>query len=227
MLLAPYYLDLNDDLTGPLASHGGRHPLPDPTIFAATLSRFGVGADTAVVAYDDSRLAFAARLWWLMRALGYRPPRILNGGYCGFLETGGLPEAQVCESQSYVSPAVADFSGYGDIEGLREAQRRGALLVDSRESRRYEGLKEPIDPVAGHIPGVINRPWQSVTDSKGFVLDEARLKAHWGEALDAEELVMYCGSGVTACVNLFSLALLGKNNVTLYPGGWGDWCAYL
>ena len=222
-----HYLNLNDDLAGLQAGHGGRHPLPDPATFAATLSRFGVGADTAVVAYDDSRLAFAARLWWLMRALGYRPPRILNAGYGGFLEAGGLPETQLSEPQSCASPAVVNFSGYCDIESLREAQSRTALLVDSRESRRYEGWEEPIDPVAGHIPGAINRPWQSVTDSKGIVLDEARLKAHWGDALNAEELVVYCGSGVTACVNLFSLALVGRNNVTLYPGGWSDWCTYL
>ena len=125
------------------------------------------------------------------------------------------------------SPAGANFGGYCDIDGLREAQGRGALLVDSRESRRYEGWEEPIDPAAGHIPGAINCPWQCVTDSRGIVLDDARLKAHWGEALDAEELVVYCGSGVTACVNLFSLALMERNNVTLYPGGWSDWCTYL
>lgn len=221
-----HYLDLNEDLAGPQAKHGGRHPLPDPIIFAATLARFGVGPNTSVVVYDDSRFAFAARLWWMMRALGYQPPRLLNGGYCGFLQAGGLPAAQLSESPSCESPAGANFSGYCDIEGLREAQSRGALLVDSRESRRYEGWEEPIDPVAGHIPGAINRPWQSVTDSRGFVWDEARLKAHWVQALDAEELVVYCGSGVTACVNLFSLALIGKHNVTLYPGSWSDWCTY-
>ncbi len=222
-----HYLDLNEDLAGPQASHGGRHPLPDPVTFAATLSRFGVGPDTAVVAYDDARFAFSARLWWLMRALGYQSPRLLNGGYRGFLQAGGLSDTQLPMTQACVAHAVADFSGYCDIEGLREAQSRGALLVDSREPRRYEGWEEPIDPVAGHIPGAINRPWQSVTDSKGVVLDGARLKAHWGEALDAEELVVYCGSGVTACVNLFSLALMGRNNVTLYSGSWSDWCTYL
>ena len=140
---------------------------------------------------------------------------------------GGLPDTQLSVSQAGVAHAVANFSGYCDIEGLRAAQSRGALLVDSRESRRYEGWEEPIDPAAGHIPGAINRPRQSVTDSQGMVLDEARLKAHWVQALDAEELVVYCGSGVTACVNLFSLALIGKNNVTLYRGSWSDWCTYL
>src|SRR5690606_23239620 len=110
---------------------------------------------------------------------------------------------------------------------LLDAQASGALLVDSREPRRYAGLEEPIDPVAGHIPGAVNRPWQGVTDSDGVVTDAAGLQAHWGDALAAEHLLVYCGSGVTACVNLFSLALLGKDDATLYAGSWSDWCSYL
>jgi len=222
-----HYLDLNRDLAGPLEKHGGRHPLPDPTTFAATLARFGVGPQSEVVAYDDSRLAFAARLWWLLRALGYRAPRLLNGGYRAFLNAGGVPEIDIPVPQSIAPLPVAGFRGYCDIDGLREIQAHGALLVDSREPRRYAGLEEPIDPVAGHIPGAINRPWQGVTDADGSVLDTAGLRTHWGEALDAERLVVYCGSGVTACVNLFSLALLGREDATLYAGSWSDWCTYL
>ncbi|MCB1690471.1 MAG: sulfurtransferase [Halioglobus sp.] len=222
-----HYLDLNRDLAGPLGEHGGRHPLPDPAVFAATLARFGVGADSDVVAYDDSRLAFAARLWWLMRALGYRPPRLLNGGYEGFLKAGGQPETGVPPVQSREPMPVGDYAGYCDIDGLRDLQAGGALLVDSREPRRYEGLEEPIDPVAGHIPGAINRPWQGVTTADSNVLGTAELQSHWGDALDAGQLVVYCGSGVTACVNLFSLALSGREDATLYAGSWSDWCSYL
>jgi thiosulfate/3-mercaptopyruvate sulfurtransferase len=207
--------------------HGGRHPLPDPQAFVATLARFGVDRDTPVVAYDDSRQAFAARLWWLMRAAGYRPPRLLNGGYLRFLEVGGVPETHLPQSRPCESVPLADFKGYCDIAGLRVAQEKGALLVDSRELRRYEGLEEPIDPVAGHIPGAINRPWQGVTTDTGQVLDAPGLRAHWGDALEVQALVVYCGSGVTACVNLFSLALLGRDDATLYAGSWSDWCSYL
>ncbi|MEZ5571871.1 MAG: sulfurtransferase [Halioglobus sp.] len=222
-----HYLDLNRDLAGPVSKHGGRHPLPDPAIFAATLAQFGVHSDTPVVAYDDSRLAFAARLWWLMRALGYRPPRLLNGGYAGYLASGGGAETVVPQAQPITPPAVGSFAGHCDIDGLRDAQADGALLIDSRESHRYAGLQEPIDPVAGHIPGAINRPWQGVTGANTKVLDTAGLKAHWGDALAAEQLVVYCGSGVTACVNLFSLALLGREDARLYAGSWSDWCSYL
>lgn len=224
-----HYLDLNHDLAAPPAKHGGRHPLPDPAVFASALAGFGVGPETDVVAYDDSRLAFAARLWWLMRSLGYRPPRLLNGGYRGYLQAGGRTDATLPEREGR-TPAPAPgrrYSGSCDIEGVRKAQREGALLVDARESRRYAGLEEPIDPIAGHIPGAVNHPWQGVTSDAGKVLDRAALKSLWGETLNAEQLVVYCGSGVTACVNLFALALLGREDATLYAGSWSDWCAYL
>lgn len=222
-----HYIHLEDDLSGPLGRHGGRHPLPDPRTFAATLARFGVGMDTEVIAYDDSRLAFGARLWWLMRNLGYRPPRLLDGGYQGYLRAGGRPEIDLPGPRNCPAPPVSAFTGHCDREGLRALQDQGVLLVDSREERRYLGLEEPIDPLAGHIPGAINRPWYGVTSDAGRVLDAAGQRAHWGDVLEARELVVYCGSGVTACVNLFSLSLLGRDDPVLYAGSWSDWCSYL
>ena len=222
-----YYLDMDRDLAGPARARGGRHPLPDAAAFAATLARCGVDPDTAVIAYDDSRLAFAARLWWLMRSLGYRPPRLLNGGYRAYLAAGGRGATAVPAPQACGTVQARTFTGHCDILGLRRAQAAGALLVDSREERRYLGLEEPIDPVAGHIPGAINRPWCGVTTERGAVLDSAGLRAHWGDALQAGQIVVYCGSGVTACVNLFSLALLGRDDAILYAGSWSDWCSYL
>ena len=222
-----HYLDLNADLAGPVGKHGGRHPLPDPTAFTATLTRLGVGPDTQVVAYDDSQLAFAARLWWLMRAVGYRPPYLLNGGYQGFLQAGGEPDSTAPEYDACEAAEVVSFAGYRDIEGLAAAQAEGALLVDSRESRRYAGLEEPIDPVAGHIPGAINCPWQNVTNAEGRVHGATELAHHFSEVVDARRVVVYCGSGVTACVNLFGLALIGRDDAELYAGSWSDWCSYL
>jgi thiosulfate/3-mercaptopyruvate sulfurtransferase len=222
-----HYLDLNRDLSAAPAGRGVRHPLPDPGQFAATLARYGVGPDSEVVAYDDSRLAFAARLWWMMRSIGFRPPRLLDGGYQAFLGAGGEPETAVPEAYPVAPVPVTGFRGYCDIEGVRAAQARGALLVDSREERRYLGLEEPIDPVAGHIPGAVNCPWQGVTSPDGMVREPDCLREHWGDALEAPELLVYCGSGVTACVNLFSLALLGREDATLYAGSWSDWCGYL
>ena len=222
-----YYLDLDLDLSGDTAAHGGRHPLPLAGDFVALLTSYGVNKDTEVVAYDDARFAFASRLWWLMRSLGYRPPRLLNGGYQAWLSSGG--EVEMAVNSPGIRPAAepARFGSWCDIDELRALQQRGALLVDSREERRYQGLEEPIDPIAGHIPGAINRPWQAVTSTDGKLREAVDLRAHWGDVLEAEQLVVYCGSGVTACVNILSLALLGREDATLYAGSWSDWCSYL
>jgi thiosulfate/3-mercaptopyruvate sulfurtransferase len=222
-----FYLDLEKDLSGPVAEHGGRHPLPDPGLLARRLADCGVDWNSRVIAYDDSRFAFAARLWWLMRSLGYRPPRLLDGGYRAFLDAGGVPATAVPDAMACDPPTDLAFKGCCNIEGLRHALAAGALLVDAREARRYQGLEEPIDPVAGHIPGAVNRPWQGVTDENGRLRPLPEQRAHWGDALASEDLVVYCGSGVTACVDLFSLALLGREDATLYAGSWSDWCSYL
>ena len=145
------------------------------------LARAGVTRETAVVAYDDARQAFACRLWWLMRAAGYRPPRLLNGGYQAYLQAGG--EVVTLEPVAVAAPVeqISRFVQSCDITGVREAQGYGALLIDSREPARYCGEEELIDPVAGHIPGALNRPWQAVTDDVGRLLDLDHQRAHWGE----------------------------------------------
>ena len=222
-----FYLHLDEDLSGKKSAHGGRHPLPDPLQFAALLAAHGVGRETKVIAYDDSRFAFAARLWWMMRALGYRAPRLLNGGLRAYRAAGGQLERGSPTPEPCATPDVTVFQGACDVHGLREALGTGAVLVDARESARYAGEEEPVDPVAGHIPGAVNRPWQGVTTDKGKARNRGDLRAHWGDLRDADKLIVYCGSGVTACVNLFSLALLGRNDDVLYAGSWSDWCSYL
>ncbi|NND67421.1 MAG: sulfurtransferase [Halioglobus sp.] len=221
-----HYLDLNRDLSAPPGEHGGRHPLPPPDVFAATLAAIGIAADTDVIVYDDSRFAFAARLWWMLRSLGYRPPRLLDGGYSAFIAGGGEPQQAIPPAVPCAPARVSAYNGCLDIDGVRRAQAGGAMLVDSREARRYEGLEEPIDPVAGHIPGALNLPWQGVTDDKGCLLDAALQRQRWGKLAAVDELVVYCGSGVTACVNLLSLAQIGRADAQLYVGSWSDWCSY-
>jgi thiosulfate/3-mercaptopyruvate sulfurtransferase len=222
------YLHLDRDLSGSRGRHGGRHPLPPPRDFVATLAAAGITPQTEVVVYDDNRLGFAARLWWMMRGLGYRSPRLLDGGYRAWLATGREPAAALPQVVPVVAPeAPESWRGVCDIIELPQLQARGAVLVDAREARRYAGLEEPIDPVAGHIPGAQNRPWQALTDADGRVRPLAELKAEWRELLAEPQLVVYCGSGVTACVNLFALALLGREDALLYGGSWSDWCSYL
>jgi len=223
------FLDLTADLSGPVGPRGGRHPLPDPARFMARLAALGIGLETPVIAYDDNRLAGAARLWWLCQALGYRHVRVLAGGWAAWLAAGGQPDTAVPEPDAVPLPPVAQYQGAVDREAAVAAQAAGALLVDAREPRRYAGLEEPIDPIAGHIPGALNLPWQEVTDPDGYPRSVAEQRERWA-ALDAEgngRVVAYCGSGITACVNLLSLELAGRPPGLLYNGSWSDWCAWL
>ncbi|MGB8699857.1 MAG: sulfurtransferase [Thermosynechococcaceae cyanobacterium] len=222
-----YYLDLNQHLSSPVEVHGGRHPLPDLSVFAAQLSRMGVTAQTLVVAYDDSRFAFASRLWWLLRYMGHSQAVVLEGGFAAY-QAVGLPIATdippECPGQ-FIPQVNAGLAI--DIHGVQQRQSQPqVVLVDSREGDRYRGEREPIDPVAGHIPGAMNYPWQEITDEKGFLRSPEALRTYWSAVTKAEEVVVYCGSGVTACVNLLGMAAAGLTTGKLYVGSWSDWCSY-
>lgn len=222
------YLDLERDLSAPVAAHGGRHPLPAPDVVAARLAALGITPETPTLLYDDSRYAFAARAWWMLRALGFAPPRLLAGGYTAWLESGGVPDQETTPAVAVREvPLPAGWPLCCDREQLQALQAEGATLVDAREPARYRGEQEPIDPIAGHIPGAVNRPWQAQTDDQGLLLSEPALRSLWGELLDARPLVAYCGSGVSACVDILALATLGREDVWLYAGSWSDWCSYL
>jgi thiosulfate/3-mercaptopyruvate sulfurtransferase len=229
-----YYLDLNQDLSGPVRQHGGRHPLPDPDQLAKTLTAMGVrtAPATLIVAYDDSRFAFAARLWWLLRYLGHDRVVVLDGGFSAWQAAGYPVTAEIpTPQQGDFRPQIrTDWTV--DIEAVKaQKDSPNVVLIDSREGERYRGEREPIDPVAGHIPGAVNYPWQEVTDEHGFVCPVSQQQQHWAELKNpknsAPELIVYCGSGVTACVNLLSLEMVGISNAKLYPGSWSDWCSYL
>jgi thiosulfate/3-mercaptopyruvate sulfurtransferase len=187
----------------------------------------GIGSDTAVVAYDANGMAYAARLWWMMNALGYRNVRVLDGGLQAWVDAGGEISEVVPEALPVAAHIAGDYAASVEIDGLRQAMAGGAVLIDSREEKRYRGLEEPIDPVAGHIPGALNYPWQSVTDEQGLALNGAQQKLRWQELEPDRELVVYCGSGVTACVNILSLHLAGRKDVILYAGSWSDWCSWI
>ncbi len=222
-----YFLDLNRDLSSPIQKHGGRHPLPDINQLAAKLSQIGVtSGETMIVAYDDSRFGFAARLWWLLRYMGHEYVAVLDGGFAGW-------QAQNYETSSTVpSVRVGKFipniqtEFVVDIETVKSRKDLPeVVLIDSREGDRYRGEREPIDPIAGHIEGAVNYPWVEVTNEQGFVIDNQGDR--WQEVKNAQEAIVYCGSGVTACVNLLSLKLAGIETGKLYAGSWSDWCSYL
>jgi thiosulfate/3-mercaptopyruvate sulfurtransferase len=222
------YLDLNLDLSSPVRSHGGRHPLPDPHTLAQKLANMGVNfQDTWVVAYDDSRFGFASRLWWLLRYLGHDRVAVLDGGFSGWIEFGypvtqDLPPAK---TGNFTPQLQTDW--VVDIISVKARQdKHGVVLVDAREGDRYRGEREPIDPIAGHIPGAINYPWQETSNPNGYLQTIETQQQRWANLDASDEIIVYCGSGVTACVNLLSLELAGIAGAKLYAGSWSDWCSY-
>jgi thiosulfate/3-mercaptopyruvate sulfurtransferase len=223
------YLDLNQDLSSPAQVHGGRHPLPDDRVLGAKLAAMGINADTLVIAYDDSRFAFAARLWWLLRYYGHERVAILDGGYSNWVKAGYGVTAEDRSAPSTpgnFQPQIQP-NWTVDIDLVRTIPDSPAhVLIDSREPDRYLGNTEPIDPVAGHIPSAVNYPWQGVSTPEGFALPIEAHRQRWAAISPDVEPIVYCGSGVTACVNLFSLDLAGIESAKLYPGSWSDWCSY-
>jgi thiosulfate/3-mercaptopyruvate sulfurtransferase len=223
------YLDLNADLSSPVQTHGGRHPLPGANALSQKLANIGINfADTLVVAYDDSRFGFASRLWWLLGYLGHDRAAVLDGGLAQWVKAGYPVTAEL------PIPKVGKFSPQVrtdwvvDIETVKATQNQpGKILVDSRESDRYRGDREPIDPIAGHIPGAVNYPWQDASSADGYLHSKKTQRQRWANLDGSEEIIVYCGSGVTACVNLLSLELAGFSKTKLYAGSWSDWCSYL
>jgi thiosulfate/3-mercaptopyruvate sulfurtransferase len=222
-----YYLDLNLDLSSPVQKYGGRHPLPDFEQLAAKLSQIGIiSGETMVIAYDDSRFAFASRLWWLLRYMGHERVAVLDGGFAGWIAQNYETSSIVPTSQLGKFIPQLQTEWVVDIEMVKARKDLPeVVLIDSREGDRYRGEREPIDPIAGHIEGAVNYPWMELTNEQGFVID--RQGDRWQEVRNAKEAIVYCGSGVTACVSLLSLQLAGIDSAKLYAGSWSDWCSYL
>jgi thiosulfate/3-mercaptopyruvate sulfurtransferase len=224
-----HYLDLNQDLSSPVQQHGGRHPLPDLDNLGAKLSACGVQSEppSLVVAYDDSRFAFAARLWWLLRYLGHDSVALLDGGWSAWQAAGYPVDSEAPSIRSGVFHPKLRSHLVVDIDYVKaHKDQDGVVLVDSREGDRYRGEREPIDPIAGHIPGAVNYPWQATSTEQGYWHSPNHLADHWQAVQTAEKVIIYCGSGVTACVNLFALEIAGIQTGKLYAGSWSDWCSY-
>lgn len=221
------YMDLEKDLSAPVAKNGGRHPLPDPDRLVKRLEQLGISNDVRIVAYDDQGGAMASRLWWLMRYLGHSEVYIMNEGFSDW-KNSGYPikkDQPIRIPQSYVPEINPDM--LIDVEGVRQASlQRSSILVDSREPARYQGLEEPIDSVAGHIPGAINKFWKELKDEQGHWKKGALLNQHFEDIPRDQEIIVYCGSGVTACPNILGLYEAGYNQVKLYGGSWSDWISY-
>ncbi|WP_069790921.1 sulfurtransferase [Cyanobacterium sp. IPPAS B-1200] len=224
-----YYLDLNNHLSNTVTDHGGRHPLPDNKLLATKFEQIGIIKNkTTVVVYDDSRFAFCARLWWLLRFLGHHQVFILDGGWHHWQQLN-YPTDNVIPSDgqgSFIPEPNFDLTV--DIQQVKQAQTSPTVAtIDARSGDRHLGKTEPIDPIAGSIPHSHNVFWQQNSTPEGFLKSKLDLETIWQAYLKYPEIIAYCGSGVTACVNIFALETIGYHNCKLYAGGWSDWCSYL
>ena len=222
------YADLDKDLSAPVKAGTGRHPLPDPTDFILTLGRLGISTETRVVVYDEGSGGVAGRAWWLLRWMGHEQVRLLEGGLSRWQELG-LPV-----QSGDVSVATKQFSGSARSELVVETDEIlgpvsgvGSLtLVDARDEARYAGEFEPIDNIAGHIPGAVNLPFQQSLNTDGTWKTAAELREMWDRVLGGapiEPVNVMCGSGVTACHLIISARLAGLPEPRLYVGSWSEW----
>ncbi len=223
------HLHLDEDLSGPKTGRNGRHPLPDPLEFAQVLGAAGIGDTDHVVVYDDAGGAFAARLWWMLRWLGHDAVSVLDGGWQAWTAAGLPVSAEVAHPVSTVFTPRTPQPWTVDAATVAAGLADGSLMVvDARAPERYRGEVEPIDPVAGHIPGARNRFHRSNLDDTGRFKSPETLRAEFEALLGgrpAGELVCQCGSGVTACHNLLAMAHAGIPGARLYPGSWSEWCS--
>jgi len=222
------FAHMDRDLSAEKTGRNGRHPLPSPEAAAGMFGRLGVGPGTQVVAYDQGSGMFASRLWWMLRWLGHGAVAVLDGGFERWTREGRPVTADVppAAHASFAAGRMEPTSSAAEIE---RAIADGTLsLVDARVAERFRGDVEPLDPVAGHIPGARNRPYpQNLNADLTFKPAEA-LRREFAAMLGDTPLanvVHYCGSGITACHNLLAMEIAGLHGTRLYPGSWSEWCA--
>jgi len=225
------FADLDKDLTllPENAANGGRHPLPPIENFSKKLGEWGITPDSHVVVYDDKAAAFGgARLWWMLRAIGHKKVQVLNGGLKAAMDAGvPLSTEPYTVTPVATYPVPANFAGTVDIEETGKAAKDShKMVIDVRETPRYLGQMEPIDLIAGHIPGAENMPYTLNLDATGKYKSPEELKAAYAQLLGdvkADEVIVHCGSGVTACHTLLGMDYAGITGPKMYVGSWSEW----
>ena len=223
------FFDLEKDLSGTVEEHGGRHPLPETSRFKEKLQHAGIDNETTIVVYDGKEGAFASRMWWLLKYVGHEKVFILNGGFDAWEKSGYPTDDSVPHYQqtNYITHENRDMlASYEEVEEIALKGTASAVLIDSRESRRYLGIEEPIDRIPGHIPTAINKPWMEGFE-EGFFKPSAEQEKRFKDLDRDQPIIVYCGSGVTATPNYIALKEAGFKNVRLYAGSYSDWVSYL
>jgi thiosulfate/3-mercaptopyruvate sulfurtransferase len=227
-LAGSFYLHLDRDLSGAKTGRNGRHPLPERSAFAATLGRLGITPATQVVALDRQGGPYASRLWWMLRWMGHEAAAVLDGGLDAWRAAGGAVDAEV--PVALPAPPYPDrqpLAGTTGTEAL-QAQLGRVRLIDARAGERFRGEVEPLDRVAGHIPGAVNRFFKDNLTTGGRFKPAETLRAEYQALLGSDtaaQTVHQCGSGVTACHNLLAMEHAGLAGSRLYAGSWSEWCA--
>jgi thiosulfate/3-mercaptopyruvate sulfurtransferase len=219
---------LDDDLASPSDGTSGRHPLPAPVALAAWLRAQGLRPDQQVVAYDSHGGAWAARAWWLLRWLGHAPVAVLDGGKPAWIAAGlpletGTPPPVPSGTFEPAEPLVPAPVSAADV--LANIDAGATQVLDARDPSRFTGEANPLDPVAGHIPGARNRFFRDNLAADGLFRDSKDLAADFGALLGDAPAILQCGSGVTACHNALAMAVAGLTAGRLYPGSWSEWIA--
>lgn len=225
-----HFASVDRDLSGAKTGQNGRHPLPTPEAFAAFLARHGVSDDSVVVAYDDSGGLFAARFWWMARWVGVSQVNLLDGGWPKWKGEGRRTEAVLPPASvgSWRVRPGSPASVWTTVQVQAHLQDPAVTLIDARAADRYRGENETIDPVAGHIPGAINRFYKANLQADGTFRPSGDLRREFTALLGArrpEDVVHSCGSGITACANQFAMEWAGLPGSKVYAGSWSEWIA--
>jgi thiosulfate/3-mercaptopyruvate sulfurtransferase len=222
------YADLDRDLSGPKTGANGRHPLPSPDALKSTLGRFGIDAGVQVIVYDQDTGMYASRLWWLLRWMGHMAVAVLDGGLAKWTAEQRATRSGTESREPRIFSGTPDASMLVDTMDIPAvAASADARLVDARAPERFRGEVEPIDAVAGRIPGAVNHFYMRNL-SEGCFLSPQSLRELWSGTLGdarADRVVCYCGSGVTACHDVLALEHAGLHGARLYPGSWSEWLA--
>ena len=222
-------VDIETELSAPVKEHGGRHPLPSAEELKTTFENIGINNDSVVVAYDEGDLAGPARLWWILKYLGHNEVYVLNGGIKAFEEIGGKTTSESTSVKKGNFELNVNENIRVDMEYVRERLHKdNVVIVDCRENGRYNGEFEPVDKKAGHIPSALNYFWMNILDKQDDRLTmkkEEDLKEYFNKLNNYDEVIIYCGSGITA--SPVSLALTEANiDHKLYAGSFSDWISY-
>ena len=225
-----FFIDVNTELANIADfSVGGRHPLPTLEQFATVLQKFGVTKNSHIIVYDDKNAAnAAARFWWMLKAIGHQKVQVLNGGFNAAIEAGCVTNSAIPTAYKVDAYMMDNWNlPLADINEVEEASKTGSqTIVDVRDANRYAGLTEPIDLIAGHIPNAINIPFTENLDENGFFLAPEILKQKYRAAFDevaAENIIVHCGSGITACHTLLAMNYANLQIPKLYVGSWSEW----